>query len=67
MHLIINNSVVIYLRYKISSWSMILISNDFRHKIKMYNFDPYNVLLAIDSIRIVLHNFLMLIKMLTLV
>ncbi len=24
---------------------MILISNDFWHKIKMYNFDPYNVLL----------------------
>ncbi len=28
-----------------SSWNMILISNDFWHKIKMYNFDPYNVLL----------------------
>ncbi len=26
---------------------MILISNDFWHKIKMYNFDSYNVLLAI--------------------
>ncbi len=26
---------------------MILISNDFCHKIKMYNFDPYSVLLAI--------------------
>ncbi len=26
-----------------------LISNDFWHKIKMYNFDPYNVLLAIAS------------------
>ncbi len=32
---------------QISSWNMILISNDFCHKIKMYNFDPYNVLLAI--------------------
>ncbi len=32
---------------EISSWSMILISNDFWHKIKMYNFDPYNVLLNI--------------------
>ncbi len=30
-----------------NSWNMILISNDFGHKIKMYNFDPYNVLLAI--------------------
>ncbi len=28
---------------------MILISNDFWHKIKMYNFDPYNVLLAIAT------------------
>ncbi len=27
---------------QISSWNMILISNDFWHKIKMYNFDPYN-------------------------
>ncbi len=27
---------------------MILTSNDFWHKIKMYNFDPYNVFLAID-------------------
>ncbi len=26
---------------------MILISNDFSHNIKMYNSDPYNVLLAI--------------------
>ncbi len=26
---------------------MILISNDFWHKIKMYNFEPYTVLLAI--------------------
>ncbi len=26
---------------------MILISNDFWHKIKMYNFEPYNVLLSI--------------------
>ncbi len=35
--------------YKISSWNMILISNDFWHKRKMYNFDPYNVLLAIAT------------------
>ncbi len=28
---------------------MILISNDFWHKIKMYNFEPYNVLLAIAT------------------
>ncbi len=28
---------------------MILISNDFWHKIKMYNFDSYNVLLAITT------------------
>ncbi len=28
---------------------MILISNDFLHKIKMYNFEPYNVLLAIST------------------
>ncbi len=28
---------------------MILISNDFCHKIKMYNFEPYNVLLAIAT------------------
>jgi len=34
---------------KISSWNMILISNDFCHKRKMYNFDPYNVLLYIDT------------------
>ncbi len=27
---------------------MILISNDFWHTIKMYNFDPYNVLLVIS-------------------
>jgi len=33
----------------ISSWDMILISNDFCHKRKMYNFDPYNVLLAITT------------------
>ncbi len=33
----------------ISSWSMILISNDFWHKRKMYNFNPYNVLLAIAT------------------
>ncbi len=34
---------------EISSWNMILISNDFWHEIKMYNFDPYNVLLAIAT------------------
>ncbi len=28
---------------------MILISNDFWHDIKMYNFDPYNVLLVIAT------------------
>ncbi len=28
---------------------MILISNDFGHKIKMYHFDPYNVFLAIAT------------------
>ncbi len=28
---------------------MILISNDFCHKRKMYNFDPYNVLLVIAT------------------
>ncbi len=28
---------------------MILISNDFWHKIKMYNFDSYTVLLAIST------------------
>ncbi len=28
---------------------MILISNDFWHKIKIYNFDPYDVLLAIAT------------------
>ncbi len=27
----------------ISSWNMILISNDFWHIIKMYNFDSYTV------------------------
>ncbi len=35
--------------YTISSWNVILISNDFWHKIKMYNFDPYSVLLAIAT------------------
>ncbi len=33
----------------ISSWNMILISNDFWHEIKMYNFEPYNVLLSIST------------------
>ncbi len=28
---------------------MILISNGFWHKINMYNFDPYNVLLSIAT------------------
>ncbi len=28
---------------------MILISDDFWHKIKMYNFDPYNVFLVIAT------------------
>ncbi len=28
---------------------MILISNDFCHKRKIYNFDPYNVLLSIAT------------------
>ncbi len=40
---------MIYLLYIISSWNMILISNDFWHKRKMYNFDPYNVFLAIAT------------------
>ncbi len=40
---------MIYLHKEISSWNMILISNDFWHKIKMYNFDPYNVLLDIAT------------------
>ncbi len=31
---------------QISSWNMILISNDFWHKRKIYNFDPYNVFLC---------------------
>ncbi len=34
---------------QISSWNMILISNDFWHKIKLNNFDPYNVLLSIAT------------------
>ncbi len=34
---------------EISSWNMILISNDFWHKRKMYNFDSYSVLLAIAT------------------
>ncbi len=34
---------------QISSWNMILISNDFWHNIKIYNFDPYNVLLSIAT------------------
>ncbi len=35
--------------YKISSWNMILISNDFCHKTKKYHFEPHNVLLAIAT------------------
>ncbi len=35
--------------YTISSWNMILISNDFWHNRKMYNFDPYNALLSIAT------------------
>ncbi len=31
---------------KKSSWNMILMSNDFWHKIKINNIDPNNVLLA---------------------
>ncbi len=34
---------------QISSRNMILISNDFWHKIKMYNFNPNNVLLSIST------------------
>ncbi len=49
MHITNQNYILIYLRYKISSWNMILISNDFWHKRKIYNFDPYNVLLAIAT------------------
>ncbi len=30
---------------------MILISNDFCHNRKMYNFDPYNVMLSIAVLR----------------
>ncbi len=34
-----------------SSWNMIFasFSDDFRHKRKIYNFDPYNALLAIAT------------------
>ncbi len=40
--------------YKISSWNMIFKHehdhpNDFWHKRKIYNFDPYNVFLAIAT------------------
>ncbi len=34
---------------RISSWNMILISNDFGHKRKIYNFEPFNVLLSIST------------------
>ncbi len=35
--------------YKISSWNMILISNDFWHKRNINCFDPYDVFLAIAT------------------
>ncbi len=35
-------------QYK-TKWNMILISNDFWHKRQIYNFDAYNVLLAIST------------------
>ncbi len=37
--------------YKTSSWNMIfnVYPSDFLHKRKMYNFDPYNVFLAIAT------------------
>ncbi len=37
--------------YKISSWNMIFTKcpEDFWHKRKIYNFDPYNVFLAIAT------------------
>ncbi len=37
--------------YKISSWNMLVTEypNDFWHKRKIYNFDPYNVFLAIAT------------------
>ncbi len=34
---------------QISSWNMILISNDFWYNRKMYIFEPYNVLLVIAT------------------
>ncbi len=46
--LLINNKFW-YITVLISWWNMILISNDFWHKIKIYNFDPYNVLLSIAT------------------
>ncbi len=47
----INNHIISFdiFTVQISSWNMILISNDFWHKIKIYNFVPYNVLLAIAT------------------
>ncbi len=44
MH-ITNQKYKIITLYKISSWKMICIlcPNDFWHKTKIYNFDPYNV------------------------
>ncbi len=44
-----NQKLSLNIFYKTSSWNMILISNDFWHKIKMYNFDSYNVLLSIAT------------------
>ncbi len=35
--------------FMIGNLLKILISNDFWHKIKIYNFDPYNVLLSIAT------------------
>ncbi len=49
MHIIIQKTGFDIITVQISSWNMILISNDFWRKIKMYNSDPYNVLLAIST------------------
>ncbi len=50
MH-ITNQKFIFYIfTVGVSSRNMILISNDFWHKIKMYNFDPYNVFLVISNI-----------------
>ncbi len=47
MHINNKKYVLIYLRYKIPSWNMIFISNEFWHEIKMYNFEQYTILLQI--------------------